>query len=228
MIAYQQIETTSCETAYRVLFNGEVYHVNLWIIVGGTPAIAFDDCGAITRRFVPTPEVQEKWSGWENGRFPHQKTSPIQGPTPDVLPNGADDLEQFLIDCLPQMREEKKKQAKQAAFKKAGIKPPTGPPREPHESAEISARTTGRDILRALRGKGRGVCQIRMGGQAIIISLKLVREMARIYKGDILALSLAPDGLRIDRPMGHSIFRNGAGDKYIGLHGYDVEVSMLT
>lgn len=75
--------TSTCETIYEIM--GE--RIRLGIIVGGTPALWFEDY-SFCERF---PQVQS-WGddAWDkaSGKYKHQDTFNIKGPTYDVLPNG--------------------------------------------------------------------------------------------------------------------------------------------
>jgi hypothetical protein len=88
----QQVKTSACETTYEI--DGE--RIRLWIIVGGTPAISFNDHGFVQR----FPSV-EKWGCEHYGSHCYDHQMPgrenwndgnIQGPTFDVLPNGKETL----------------------------------------------------------------------------------------------------------------------------------------
>lgn len=95
-----QLQTSACETAYDV--GGTI--VKLWIITGGTPALAIIDANAgysFEQRF---PHIQE-WSNenWlkEERRYKHQNPNAMQGPTYDVLPNGKQDIINFALTNAP-------------------------------------------------------------------------------------------------------------------------------
>jgi hypothetical protein len=92
----KQISTSACETVYDV--DGVI--IKLWIITGGTPAIDFDTYG-FTKRF---PAV-EKWSDANylkiENRYKHQERINLQGPTFEVLPNGEQDILDYIKENLP-------------------------------------------------------------------------------------------------------------------------------
>jgi hypothetical protein len=92
----KQLSTRTCETVYDV--DGVL--IRLWIIAGGIPAIDFDSWG-FTKRFP----IVEKWSdenyiGVEN-RYKHQERINLQGPTFEVLPNGEQDILDYIKENLP-------------------------------------------------------------------------------------------------------------------------------
>jgi len=93
-----QVSSKSCETVYRV---GDQL-VRLWIITGGTPALAFDDYGFIERFKLADP----RWSDehWNGARYDHQTPGNIQGPTFDVLPGGEATVVDFVARNLPNKR----------------------------------------------------------------------------------------------------------------------------
>jgi hypothetical protein len=104
----KQVRTASCSTDYIV--NG--HKMILWIITGGTPALAFDDYSFIAQY----PSI-EKWQDHHYhglyrcsySYYDHQDPNKPQGPTfEDVLPNGISDLEAYLTKYLP-LRELRKK-----------------------------------------------------------------------------------------------------------------------
>lgn len=84
----------------------------------------------------------------------------------------------------------------------------------------------GKDLLSALHGAGRGVALI---GNTIV-NLKLLREVARLFKDEWLVLEPRAGGERLviksmhEQPRSKLSFKNGAGDKKLGHQGYDVEV----
>jgi hypothetical protein len=100
-----QLLTSACETLYDV--DGKV--LRLWIIVGGTPAVAFTNY-SFTQRYP----VVEKWSqkNWSDKdiKYAHQDKSNIQGPTFDVLPNGEASLYEYLKETTPlkKLREQRR------------------------------------------------------------------------------------------------------------------------
>jgi len=91
----KQISTSACETVYDV--DGVI--IKLWIITGGIPAIDFDSYG-FTKRF---PAV-EKWSNDNylkiENRYKHQERINLQGPTFEVLPNGEQDILDYIKENL--------------------------------------------------------------------------------------------------------------------------------
>jgi hypothetical protein len=106
-----QLETSSCETTYD--FGGTI--VKLWIITGGTPALALEDY-SLTQRFP----IVSKWSNenWlkEENRYKHQNPNAIQGPTYDVLPNGKQDIIDYALTNFP------KAQTRQTRYNSLPIK----------------------------------------------------------------------------------------------------------
>ena len=97
----KQVSARACETVYDV----DGVKIRLWIIVGGTPAIDFENYG-FSKRF---PDV-EKWSdkNWDKNicRYKHQiyhEPKELQGPTFEVLPNGEQDILDFIKENLPKM-----------------------------------------------------------------------------------------------------------------------------
>jgi hypothetical protein len=117
-LTLEQVSTETCRTHYKVTYNGQVYDLELWIIVGGTPCVQvsknyYKEWSQTTaakyapsKRFEPTPEVKAKWDAWDssrrskrarNGAHPHQDPDAPQGPTiEEVLPNGLEDLRVYL------------------------------------------------------------------------------------------------------------------------------------
>ena len=101
---FSQGSTSSCTTTYEI----SGVKVLLWIIVGGTPALSFEDHSFIER----FPKV-ESWSNdfWDidEEKYEHQTKENVQGPTVDVLPDGADTLRDFIKRNLPlkQLRDER-------------------------------------------------------------------------------------------------------------------------
>jgi hypothetical protein len=100
-----QIKTSACDTVYDV--NGT--KVILWIISGGTPALGLienvNDCGYnYTKRYPIVPQwSSDKWMNHKD-RYEHQDPNNIQGPTYDILPNGAQDLIDFVNEHKPKMQ----------------------------------------------------------------------------------------------------------------------------
>lgn len=96
--ACRLIATKTCESSYTV---GE-HKVRLWMISGGTPAIDFMggefECGFVKRY----PKV-ELWSNdhWQGCKYDHQSLEKMQGPTFDILPNGKQDLIDFVTEFAP-------------------------------------------------------------------------------------------------------------------------------
>jgi hypothetical protein len=129
----KQVRTSSCETIYDVKYQGEVYRLRLWVIVGGTPALGFDDYG-VFKRFVPSNNVRQKWLSRDpdKGRYPPQNPDNIQGPTFDVLPNGLADVEKFLLEFLPKRKAGIAKAEERNRLRALGLNPDkeTWPKRE--------------------------------------------------------------------------------------------------
>lgn len=95
--------TSSCESLYDVVLDGETHRLRLWIITGGTPALCYADYRGETRRY---PEV-EKWNNahWNGKRYKHQTPTKIEGPDLTVLPRGEEDVYEY----IRQTREERAK-----------------------------------------------------------------------------------------------------------------------
>lgn len=92
MLKLRQVSTSSCQTIIDV--EGTI--LRLFIIVGGTPALSFDD-----HSFCQTYPKLEKYQDWDDrlGKYLHQ-TLPIQGPLPDDLPEGENTISKYLADNL--------------------------------------------------------------------------------------------------------------------------------
>ena len=110
-----QLKTTSCTTTYNV---GGVT-VKLWMITGGTPALAIMGENGEYLLDKKYPDVQQ-WSNenWlkDESRYRHQNPNAIQGPTYDVLPNGKQDLIDFVVNNDP------KAKLKQSRYKALPVK----------------------------------------------------------------------------------------------------------
>jgi hypothetical protein len=101
----EQISGTACESRFKVQL-GQNWSIvlRLWIVTGGTPALAFDDY-SYTRRFP----VVERYSNahWNGREYQHQTRDgwgiiPVdQTPSFDDLPNGLQDVQDFLAHALP-------------------------------------------------------------------------------------------------------------------------------
>lgn len=112
----EQVSTETCRTHYKVTYNDQVYDLELWIIVDGTPCVQASKSYVVewdhnrvarkyapSKRFEPTPEVKAKWGAWQSlpgrrlGYHPHQDPDNPQGPTvEEVLLNGLEDLRVYL------------------------------------------------------------------------------------------------------------------------------------
>lgn len=95
-----QVAMSVCDTIYDV----DGVRLRLWIITGGTPAVAFENYG-FTQRY---PAV-ERWSNkhWKGHCYDHQDPARahLQGPTAaEVLPDGEDTLYQFVREYLPKLQ----------------------------------------------------------------------------------------------------------------------------
>ena len=94
-----KLESTNCKTIYEV----DGVKVELWIIVGGEPALAFNDDYSYTERF-PKVDAWDSDKHWvkEKQCFDFQiPDAPGQGPTYDILPEGRLTLEKFVAKNLP-------------------------------------------------------------------------------------------------------------------------------
>lgn len=235
MVAIQQLKTSSCKTLYKVIHHGRPYKVRLWIIVGGTPALAFADNKGGTRRFEVSEVQAQKWQGWD-GCYPHQNPDNPQGPTVADLPNGRDDLEQFVIDYAPHRSAQLKREAEYKWRKAHRLKPKEKWPtfeREP-EPRQVKARqrpdggfvVDPRDIVKALkRAKG----MLLFGG--CIMATTLLRQYASTMRGEWLLIVYPEDGqVRIvtaDKKHASRI-KHGAWDKYRGQNGYHAALEFAT
>lgn len=94
----KQLSTSACQSTFDV----DGHELRLWIITGGTPALAFTDY-SFDRRYPSLPEWSNTHYHNKNGKswYDHQDPDNVQGPTFDVLPNGLQDVEQFLRDNVP-------------------------------------------------------------------------------------------------------------------------------
>lgn len=72
--------------------------IRYWIIVGGTPAVAFAEDYSFTRRFGKLAKYQHD-TPW-TGRYDHQQPGDVPDPGQD-LPGGWDDIEAWLVEHLP-------------------------------------------------------------------------------------------------------------------------------
>ena len=128
---FEEINHTACYTNYRGKSRDGVnpdvhYTLQLWMITGGEPAIAYQgDDISMTQRYPEVPAYAIKhrfndggpeWPGddrlkWE-GYYPHQtpidpknpRRGVVVGPTPEeVLPNGWDDVRRFVDSTIADM-----------------------------------------------------------------------------------------------------------------------------
>lgn len=88
-----QVSTSSCKTIYDV---GGV-KVELYIIVGGIPALSLDGNYGYTVRF-PKVEKWDSYKHWdkESEHYDFQNSNNIQGPTYEVLPEGIVTLQKYV------------------------------------------------------------------------------------------------------------------------------------
>lgn len=100
-----QLSGTACDSSFFVRVEGHgLVGLRLWIVAGGTPALAFYDY-SYTRRFP----VVERYSNahWQGREYEHQTRDPWgivpmdQTPSFNDLPNGLADVETFLEHTLP-------------------------------------------------------------------------------------------------------------------------------
>ena len=91
-----QQETKSSETIYNV----EGISVRLWIIVGGQPALSFEDYSFQERYPITDKRWTEEWDRKKEA-YPHQDPKNLQGPTYDVLPEGIHTLRKFVDKYRP-------------------------------------------------------------------------------------------------------------------------------
>jgi len=237
MFQIEQLSTSSCETIYEVRRGEELYLLRLWIIVGGTPALAFED------RKGPEKQYPDRklWRGpYKNGYYSHQDTENPQGPTLDVLPEGAVTVAEFLEEAIPLRQEildnEWKVQRDKARERKIG-KPrqewhkrvPENTPRIVHGTwlPDNVFATTGAAIVKALKGaEGRTAGAVKIGD--VIVGVSGLRSYAKVHRQTRLCVTVREDSILFERPRGHSTVRYGAWDYYKGLNGYTCELQFGT
>ena len=97
--------TKTCESFYDIM--GE--RIQLWMITGGTPALAFADDYSFTERFPKVEAWGDKHWNMDTGRYDHQDPNNVKGPTYDVLPNGKWTLINYAQRNIPlkKLREER-------------------------------------------------------------------------------------------------------------------------
>lgn len=229
----KQVRTSSCETIYDVEFQGETYRLRLWVIGGGTPALGFADYG-ISKRFVPSEEMRQKWSGWERGRYPHQDPNNIQGPTPNVLPNGLADIEGFLFEYVPKREEGIAKAEERNQLRAWGLSPDRDawPKREPEIEPRIlggSKRNDGgfvikgSDIVKSLKKAGK-----ILNVDGCIFATTILRQYASIWRKEAIVV-YPPNGenvvtVTVPDCRNRATIKHGARDKYHGLNGYHAKL----
>jgi hypothetical protein len=98
-----QVKTDACTTVYKV----NRQKVKLWMVCDGAPALGLLHNDGLTEYHKRYPLVP-KWSDthWikNEHRYEHQDINNIQGPTYDVLPNGAQDLIDFVQENTPKLQ----------------------------------------------------------------------------------------------------------------------------
>lgn len=228
----KQISTASCETVYDVEYGGETYRLRLWIIVGGTPALAFADYTGGTKRF---PSL-EKWASWDKGRYPHQNPDDVQGPTFDVLPNGLADVKKFLVEFLPKRKAAIAKQEERNRLRALGLNPDkeTWPEREAESEPRILKGykrddggfvVSGKDVVKSLKKAGK-VLNI----DGCVFATTILRQYAAIWRKESLII-YPPNGenvLTVTVPdwRNRATIKHGARDKYRGLNGYHAKIKL--
>jgi hypothetical protein len=98
----QRLTSGACEAVYRMEVDGTPVRLRLWIIIGGTPALAFDNY-SYTARF----DKVEKFSNanWNGNCYNHQTRVKFGNvdfpPSFEDLPNGMQDVHAFLQHAFP-------------------------------------------------------------------------------------------------------------------------------
>lgn len=221
----RQVQTSTCETIYEIEYEGKTYRLRLWIIIGGTPALAFSDYKGGTKRFAVTDEARRRW-----------QACPRQGPTfNEVLPNGTEDLLQFLDEFVPQRAQAIAEEEEQKQLRDWGLPPRnTWPEYTPEPEPRVLLGrlrpdggwvVQGRDIVKVLKQAKKAV----LFGN-IILNPTLLRQYASILRKDWLIVYPANgDGqLRIRTADGdnRATIKHGAREKYHGLNGFTTQVAL--
>lgn len=232
----KQISITSCETIYEVGYEGETYRLRLWVIRGGGPALGFADYGII-KRFVPTEKVQQKWTGWDKGHYPHQDPDNIQGPTFDVLPNGLADVQEFLLEFLPKRKAGIARAEERNLLRALGLNPDkkTWPKREAESEPRILRGykhddggfvVSGSDVIKSLKKSGK---ILNLDG--CIFATTILRQYASIWRKEALII-YPPNGaneikLVVPDCGNRATVKHGARDKFRGLNDYHAKLKLV-
>jgi len=232
---YEQVRTSACETVYDVEGpGGEVYRLRLWIIVGGTPALAFEGGGATTRRY---PRVAE-WD-FGSGLTMVDYDARTQGPTFDVLPDGVGTVIEYLAWALPRraerLAEAEAQRAEATLIRKIGMTrdrwvervAEDRPRRVPNSLRRPDGRfvSEGRDISKALiRAVGLNRGAVKIGN--VIVGVTGLRRYAKAVSRDRLLIEVQEDCIVVvhSEGRGKSTIKHGAWDRYRGANGYTCEL----
>ena len=220
----KQVQTSACETIYEIEREGETYRLHLRIIVGGTPVLSFSNSGHGSKRFAVTDEARRRWQAY-----------PRQGPTfNEVLPNGTEDLLQFLDEFIPKRAQAIAEEKERKQLRDWDLPPRnTWPEYEPEPQPRVLLGrlrpdggwvVQGRDIVKVLK-RARGA--ISFGN--IILNPTLLRQYANILRKDWLIVYPAngDEQLRIrtaDDDSNRATIKHGAREKYHGLNGFSAQV----
>lgn len=102
-----RLRESACHINFRYLYNNVDYDLCYWIIVGGTPALAFSDYSFPQRYPAVEMYAENKWMSGAvgEGKYVHQQR--VKGgidlpPNPELeLPNGVADIDAFLQKNIP-------------------------------------------------------------------------------------------------------------------------------
>jgi len=229
---YTQTHSSACQTTYEVEFGDKTYHLRLWVIVGGIPALGFKDRLGPTRRYPRVPS-------FDRGSLTLGEFDTLSGPTfENVLPNNA--VEEYLEWAVPQHEEARRKQAEekraQAIVAKVGLPrykwfervPEETPRHVPNSLARPDGLfiAEGRDIVAALkRAQGQNKGAVRIG--EVIVGVTGLRKYARTVARDTLLIEVQRNHIVVVHSEGRgcSTIVHGAWDRYHGLNGHTCELT---
>lgn len=216
LLTVEVVSNTACQTEYKVTDpEGRVFDVVLWIIVGGTPALALGDY-TCTRRF----ETQSLWccTNWCTNApdlYAHQSRKPngevIGSPTiENALPRGMADLVDWLewakVEHKQLMLVKAKLARIQAVEQATGRMRRTWPERVPEDRPRLlncatyghnTWRTTGAWLKHALAGaEGGNIGTVKIG--CMIVGVTGLRKLANELRKDTIDITITPasDGER--------------------------------
>jgi len=213
---------------------GEIYRLQLWIIVGGSPALAFVDYSGPIRRY---PRV----AAWDfgGGLTMADHAALTQGPTFDVLPDGVGTVMEYLAWALPRRAarraEAEERRVEAALVRKVGMArnkwfervEEEHPRHVPNSRCRPDGKfvAEGRDIIAALKyaaGANKGA--VKIGN--VIVGVTGLRLYARTLAWDRLLIEVLKDRIVIKHSEGRgtSTIKHGAWDRYKGVNGHTCEL----